>query len=303
MAKNTEASIRQKLLKLSRDRKETFDFVLTQYVLQRILYRISISEYAKLFCLKGALLFWVWNHNYHRPTRDMDLLSFGENDLTSMKQTFNNILKIKLDDGLNFDLTTLQAIKIKEEAKYQGVRLNGYAFLDGARNNYQIDIGFGDAIEKNLKAVEIPTFFEDFPKPQMRVYSVNAVIAEKFHAMVFLGLQNSRLKDFYDMYTIASSFPLMSNDLMKAINLTFDRRKMVINNKQLFIFTDQFKLDDSKEKQWQLFLKKNRLDCELNFSEVMNKIDFFLKPIYEGINQNNSENRQWDFKIWEWVKE
>jgi hypothetical protein len=137
----------------------------------------------------------------------------------------------------------------------------------------------------------------------MRVYSVNTVIAEKFHAMLFLGLQNSRLKDFYDLYTIASSFTLMSNDLMKAINLTFGRREMVITNNQLFIFTNKFKLDDVKEKQWQLFLKKNRLVNELNFFEVMNRIESFLMPIYVGLEQNNSEARQWDFKLWEWLKE
>jgi len=145
MAKNIAASIRQKLHDLARVREEDFDYVLRQYVMQRLLYRLSCSEYADQFLLKGALLFWVWNKDFHRPTRDIDLLSFDHQDVPHTVDVFQQIVAIDEIDGLVFDVASVKGIEIKEDADYSGVRITGFSNLDQAHIPFQIDIGYGDA--------------------------------------------------------------------------------------------------------------------------------------------------------------
>jgi len=116
MAKNITASIRARLLALARSRGEDFDYVLRQYVMQRLLYRLSRSHFGDQFLLKGALLFWVWTEGFHRPTRDIDLLSFGANDVPHLKDVFQQITAIDELDGLEFDGTSVRGEEIKEDA-------------------------------------------------------------------------------------------------------------------------------------------------------------------------------------------
>ena len=127
MPKNTAASVRQRLLNLARECHEDFDYVLRQYVMQRLLYRLSISHYAGQFLLKGALLFWIWNEAFHRPTRDIDLLSFGDHDVPYLVKVFREIISVPTDDGLVFDIGAVTGVEIKEGADYPGVRLTGFA--------------------------------------------------------------------------------------------------------------------------------------------------------------------------------
>ena len=202
MVTNKAASIRQKLLNLSRERGESFDFVLQQYAIQRLLYRLSVSEYHDQFLLKGAMLFSVWTGDLHRPTKDIDLLGFGSNDTDVLVNDFKVICAIEADDGLIFDIESIQGVRIKEDSLYQGVRVTGFAHLEKAKIGLQVDIGFGDAVTPNARLATIPSFL-DFPAPIMKIYPVYTVIAEKFHAMVALGLFNSRIKDFYDIWMIA----------------------------------------------------------------------------------------------------
>ncbi len=120
MTKKTAASIRQRLLNLSRERNEAFDFVLKVYLIQRLLYRLGVSTFNDHFLLKGAMLFWVWGGDSHRPTRDIDLLGFGENDIDTLVTDFQTICSVEADDGLVFDLDSIKGIEIKEDALYQG---------------------------------------------------------------------------------------------------------------------------------------------------------------------------------------
>lgn len=184
VVKNQAESIKQRLLNLARERKEDYNFVLRQYVLQRLMHRISVSEYADDFLLKGGLLFWVWNEDFHRPTQDMDLLGFGTDDIALLKKKFLAIMQIQVNDGLVFPLEKLEAQKIKEDAKYQGIRITGRANLIRVDIPYQIDIGFGDAVKAVENTTEIPIFLDDLPSPKMRTYPVETVIAEKFQVLL-----------------------------------------------------------------------------------------------------------------------
>ena len=296
------ASVRQRLRDLARARHEDFDYVLRQYVMQRLLYRLSCSDYADQFLLKGALLFWVWNENFHRPTRDIDLLSFGDNDVPHLVDVFRQIVSVDNDDGLLFDVDSVNGVEIKEDADYPGVRLTGFVNLTKARIPFQIDIGYGDAVSPEPEEAQLPSFL-DFPSAQLRVYPVYVVIAEKFQAMVMLGIANSRMKDFYDIKTIASTMEIDGAILFNAIKATFERRKTDITTEPLYVFSDKFKADEGKQTQWAAFLNKNGLDKEIHFSEVVDDIQQFLGPVYQAIAQQHDYKQEWLSDKFQWKDE
>jgi len=292
MVKNIAESIRQKLLKLARERQEDFDYVMRQYVMQRLLSRLSSSEYVDQFLLKGALLFWIWNDDFHRPTRDIDLLSFGDNDVPHLRDVFQQVIALEEDDGLVFDVNSLSGIEIKEDADYSGVRLTGFANLTKARIPFQIDIGYGDAVIPAAEKAELPTFL-DFPSPQLKVYPVYTVIAEKFQVMVMLGVANSRMKDFYDIQVIAHTMELNGNLLSQAVKATFERRKTPITTDQLYVFSEKFTQDKDKQIQWNAFKNKNSLNIKVDFVDVVSEIQCLLEPIYRSIAEKRSFASQW----------
>lgn len=301
MAKNQAESVKRRLLNVAKTRKEDFNFVLRQYVLQRLMYRLGVSEYANEFLLKGGLLFWVWNEDFHRPTMDMDLLGFGSDDMALLKEKFNTIIQIESDDGLIFDLHKIQASSIKEDAKYHGIRLTGRATLVKADIPYQIDIGFGDAVKSIQHTTKIPFFLDDLPVPELRVYPVESVVAEKFHAMVVLGKANSRMKDFFDIVIIAETMPLQSIKLQNAIDATFHRRETAISRDSLTVFSKSFKTNQDKHIQWNAFVKKNKLNVDESFAVKVKKIQQLLEPIYQQISGNTVENKSWDPVTWSWI--
>jgi len=301
--KDIAKSIRSRLLAYAKLNNENFNAVLIQYVLQRLLYRLSISEYAERFLLKGAWLFVVWNNALHRPTKDADLLGFGSNDENELLQVFKSIAQVLVDqpDGLIFFLDSFKSVHITEEGNYQGVRVTGLAQLDSANISFQVDIGFGDAVTPAALQASLPCLL-DLPEPQLRVYPVYTVIAEKFQAMIFLGLVNSRMKDFFDIYTIALSMPIKGRELQAAIAATFDRRETAINEIPLRLFSDEFKHDVNKAKQWQGFINKNNIDCDFSFADVIERLHAFLQPNYDAIINKNNKTISWDAKTWQWME-
>lgn len=292
MTKDIAASVRQRLRNLARERVEDFDYVLRQYVMQRLLYRLSCSEYADQFLLKGALLFWIWNEDFHRPTRDIDLLGFGDSDVPGLEKVFREIVSREEDDGLIFDVDSVKGIEIKEDADYSGVRIMGFANLKSARIPFQVDIGYGDIVIPAAEEVELPVYL-DFPVPQLRAYPVYTVVAEKLQAMVMLGLVNSRMKDFYDIRIIAHTMTLDGALLARAIKATFETRKTIIAIDALTIFSDGFKQDAGKHTQWKAFLNKNNITSEASFSESVTEIQQFIEPVYHSITKQQLFQMQW----------
>lgn len=299
MSKDSAASIRQRLLNLAKVKHENFDYVLRQYLIQRLLYRLSVSKYRDQFLLKGAMLFWVWNQDIHRPTRDIDLLGFGSNDKKHLAEVFQSVIDLQEDDGLIFDDQKIHIQDIKEDAKYQGVRITGHATLDQARIPFQIDIGFGDAVTPGYENIDLPSFL-DLPAANIGAYPVYTVVAEKFQAMVELGIANSRLKDFFDLLMIASQFELEGNILMDAIAATFAQRGTDVNLHDLTVFSDAFKLDQQKTIQWKAFLNKNHLEATKSFLEVMTALETFLLQPYSCLASKEVFNVQWSPKCWYW---
>jgi len=202
--RNIGASIRARLQNLAKERHQQFDLLLTRYALERLLYRLSRTKHRDRFVLKGAMLMTTWFDDPHRPTRDLDLLGYGEPDPEAMLGVFREICAVEADDGIAFDVAGLEIDRIREELDYGGLRIKTTATVSGARVRVVIDIGFGDAVEPGLTEVELPVLL-DLPSPRLRAYPRETVIAEKFQAMVALGRANSRMKDFYDVWLLRDS--------------------------------------------------------------------------------------------------
>lgn len=249
---NLAASARARLLTLSKATGQTFDLVLTRFALERLLYRLSRSQHVERFVLKGAMLLTTWFDDPMRPTRDIDLLGFGDPDSAAMLDVFRGIMNIEVADGIVFDVASLRIDRIREEDRYGGVRLRANASLAGARISVVVDIGFGDAFEPGLEDLVYPTLL-DFPAPLLRAYARETVIAEKFQAMVALGRANTRMKDFYDIWLLAKSFAFEDDRLARAIAATFARRQTEIPAALPDALRPEFGTDPAKAQQWQSF--------------------------------------------------
>lgn len=260
MSRNLAASIRARLKQRADAAKQDFNLTLTHYGLERLLYRLSISAHAPNYLLKGALLFSLWYDLPHRPTRDADLLGFGPDDIDSAVATFREICQIAVEDGIAFDPASVKGAVIRKEAGYGGVRIDLQAKLDGARIALQVDIGFGDAVTPAPEAISYPVLLDDLPAPQLRAYPKYTVVAEKFHAICLLGMTNTRMKDYFDLWVLLGENTLDQAKLRRAIEATFNRRKMAMPTSLPAGLSDAFAADTIKQAQWNAFLKKNRLD-------------------------------------------
>lgn len=259
---NLAASVRARLLNVAKAQGVDFNQVLVRFALERILYRMSQSEHADRFLLKGALLFTLWYDMPHRATRDADLLGFGASDLASVAQTFRNIAGIAVDDGIVFDPASVIAEEIRKDAGYAGARILIDAELARARCKTQIDIGFGDAVTPGPVDSTYPVLLADLPAPRLRTYPVYTVIAEKLHAIALLGMVNSRMKDYLDLSVLLARETLDAATLAQAIAATFLRRGMKLPDVLPIGLSDEFAHDASRQSLWQVFLRKNGLDPE-----------------------------------------
>jgi predicted nucleotidyltransferase component of viral defense system len=272
--RNIGASVRARLLNIARDRKQPFDLLLTRYVLERLLYRLSISKYRDRFVLKGAMLLTTWFENPLRPTRDLDLLGFGESNPEAIAAIFREVCAIAAPDAVIFDIDGLAIDRIREELEYGGLRIKTTATIDGARIRVVVDVGFGDATEPGLTDLELAVLL-DFPSPSLRSYPRETVIAEKFQAMVMLAGANTRLKDFYDIWALVRSYEFDTDRLAQAIAATFERRNTAIPAEIPHALTREFAEDPAKQKQWETFIA-NVADNPGSLAKVVSEITRFL---------------------------
>ena len=277
MNKDLAASVRARLLNVAKAQGADFNQVLVRFALERILYRLSQSAHADHFLLKGALLFTLWYDMPHRTTRDADLLGFGPSDLESIAQTFRDIASVEVEDGIVFDPATVSVEEIRKDAGYAGARVLITGEIAKARCKTQIDIGFGDAVTPGPVHSVFPVLIADLPAPRLRTYPVYTVIAEKLHAIVLLGMTNSRLKDYLDLWVLLDREALNANTLARAIAATFVRREMPVPVVLPIGLTDEFATDSSRQAMWHAFLKKNEITIT-PLSEVVAKLRLILEP-------------------------
>ena len=292
-ARNLPASVRQRLLNLARARKEDYNYLLRRYANERLLYRLAQSPYRDQFVLKGATLFELWSAQPHRATRDVDLLGFGSSDISRLHQIFKELCGLDVQpDGLLMLEETVRGEEIREGQEYDGIRIRLIADLDGARIPLQVDVGFGDAVTPGIDETDFPTLLE-FTAPHLRVYPRETVVAEKFEAMVDLGMANTRMKDFYDLWELARNFDFDGDVLAKAIAATFERRGTRLPVGTPVALSADFSGDRVKQQQWSAFLRRSGLDPSVALEEVVDLIARFIEGLAPTFATGDRLEKTW----------
>jgi nucleotidyltransferase AbiEii toxin of type IV toxin-antitoxin system len=292
---NIPASVRQRLLNLARERNENFQLLLTKYGLERVLFRLSTSKHHDIFILKGALLFELWTHERYRPTRDADFLATGDNSPERFAAIFREICSAEItDDGIRFDPASVRAERIKEDADYEGVRVTFAGNLDKAEIPIQIDVGFGDTVTPGPVQTEYPTLL-GLPHPHLLAYPRETVVSEKLEAIVKLGITNSRMKDFHDLYTLSRTLEFDAKTLADAIRATFGKRQTELPPTGVpLAFTAEFYEDQHKVKQWRAYVNRNRpYVAETELKAIADRLRAFLGPIIQSLRESRVFQGSW----------
>jgi predicted nucleotidyltransferase component of viral defense system len=288
--------VRDRLLELARQRGEDFQLILTRYGLERLLYRLSQSEYRDRFILKGAMLFALWDDQAHRPTRDVDFLGFGDSGEEIIRDVFRTLCDAPVDnDGLVFLADSVRVEPIRDVTEYGGIRVTLVAELAGARIPIQADIGFGDAVTPEPESVVYPTLLGT-PAPYLRAYPRETVVAEKYQAAVNLGMANSRMKDFYDLWVMAHRFDFDGLTLSEAINNTFTRRETALPEQNPSGLSSAFYGDKQKNLQWDAFLRKGMLLSTATpptLKEICQLLETSLIPPTTALISGRAFTEQW----------
>lgn len=288
------ASVRQRLLNRAGQAGSNPHLIWSRYAVERLLYRLGASEFAKEFVLKGAALFVAWAGEPHRPTLDLDLLGHGEDSNERMAHVFRTLCSMPDEgDGLRFDAASLKVEPIREGLEYQGRRVTLVAYLGRMRIPVQVDIGFGDVVTPRAQWIKYPTLLE-MPAPRVRACTQPTVIAEKFHAMVVLGIANSRMKDFYDIHELAARFDFDGALLVQAVKATFKRRRTPVPSEPPLALTETFGLDAAKGIQWKAFGRKSGFSGKMpEFQEVLAVLRQFLLPVMLAAASDGPAPGQW----------
>jgi len=276
--KNISASVRDRLYKKAKEESKPFNEVLQYYAIERLLYRLSRSKYADDFVLKGALLFFGWGIGLRRATKDIDLIRYTAVGVESLEEIFKEIFLVSVEpDGLEFDPSSVSGRVILRGTMNEGVRLKFQAKISKAKVYMQVDVGFSEKIIPGTIMVDYPVLL-DMQAPRLRSYPPEVLIAEKLEAIISLGMVNSRMKDFYDIYIVSQEFDLDGQDLVDAISETFKTRNTEIPES----IPDSFKRDFIEEKtsQWQAFIRRMPNSDFLLLEDVVKELKkFLLQPM------------------------
>ena len=286
--KNYGKSVKTRLLNLMNETGYKYMYLLARYFNERLLYRVSVSQYKDNFLLKGGSLLYAMDGLNARPTIDVDFMAERiSRDRKFLTNVFQEILEIACDeDGVTFDTENITFEPITVEKKYPGTRFFFTAHMDSIVHKMSVDIGFGDVVTPCPASIDFPLLLPNIPSVNLQAYSLETVVAEKFHTMIDRDEYNSRMKDFFDCYQLLTKRSLDDSMLYEAVKATFDNRGLEYNP-ELKLFTDKFVNDANRQMQWKLFLKKIQWKEELSFSEVMQVVTDRLKPMAEKYWENN----------------
>ncbi len=290
--KNIAASVRNKLTNQFKKTGENLQTLFVRYANERFLYRLSQTEHRTKFLVKGATVFAFWFDKPHRPTKDLDLLGYGKNDITGIEKIVREICAVQEDDGLEFLIETIKGSLIREDQEYQGVRITITVMLERARIPVQIDVGFGDAVTPEAEEVELKTIL-DFPAPRVRIYPKETVVAEKFEAMITLGLLNGRMKDLWDLNYLIKYIEFDGKLLQNALRNTFANRQTKLPQELPIALTDDFAANELKLSLWSGFIRRNNIKVETDFAEIINHLREFFAPLIEAEEQNAEFDQTW----------
>ena len=290
-------SIHDRLLNKAKAENRSFNELLQYYSMERFLYRVSRSPHRDKFVLKGGLMLKLWEASFARPTLDIDLLGKLENREDLITKTIATVCnQAAVPDGMVYDADTMKVERITEDAYFQGLRVRLQGYLGPSRVMLQLDIGYGDPVLPAPEVVIYPTLL-DLPAPQLLGYSKESTIAEKLEAMISLGMLNSRMKDYYDLWYLSRHFSFSGEMLAAAIRSTFEHRGTVLSADPS-ILSQQFAEESSKVILWRAFRDRTRLeDAPENLADVLEVLRAFLLPILEHIVNGHAFSQLWNSSI------
>jgi predicted nucleotidyltransferase component of viral defense system len=279
--KNYAKSVKTRLLNLMNSSGYKYMYLLARYFNERLLYRVSVSQYKDNFLLKGGALLYAFNGLETRPTIDIDFMARRiSRNREYLARVFREILSIECEeDGVTFDVEDLRSEPITVEKEYPGSRFFVTAQMDSIVYPMSMDIGFGDVVTPSPVEVDFPLLLGDIPAINIKAYSLETVVAEKFHAMIDRDVTNSRMKDFFDCYQILTTKELDDEGLFEAIKATFDNRGLTKND-DLRLFSEEFYTDKARLLRWKAFIKKIQWKEDVAFIDVMRVITTSLEPMY-----------------------
>lgn len=279
--KNYGKSIRARLLNVAKQEEVFYQTILTRYFQERLLYRISQTRFRENFYLKGGALMYAYERFAARPTLDIDFLGTHiSNDGERIAEAFREICSVDCkEDGVQFDSDKIVTQNITEFKDYHGVRLSIPVTMDTIAQVLTMDVGFGDVVTPHPVALDYPLLLEGLPETSILAYSTETVIAEKMHAIIDLADQSSRMKDYYDIHHLLTSFQYDTAILQDAINRTFENRHTPYNAETMF-FREDFPDHPQMQVRWTAFLRKATINSALSFPEVVRWLQDTLKPYW-----------------------
>lgn len=294
-------SVKARLKNTARNSGKNMQDILIAYGLERTIYRISISKYNINFTLKGGIfLYAIMNGDFTRMTTDIDFLAQDiSHSIEKMRDVFIDIFSIKTDDLLFYDIETMKIKRITEFKEYYGVNVSIMTYLDRTRIPVSIDIGFDDVIYPQRVIIDFPVILNN-EVPKIYAYSLSSSVAEKFEAIVSLGYDNSRFKDFYDIYILLGMYDFDGNILSEAIKQTFIHRKTNFDN--IVIYRHDFTEDIVRRNRWKSFAKKKKISLNITLVETIEEIKKFLDPIVNAIKNEENFNKNWDHESKKWIQ-
>ena len=286
------ASVQARLHNVAKSRHVELQTVLSEFAIERLLYRLGVSSYRTQFVLKGATLFRLWSPRQGRATWDLDLLGRGDSGVEDVVAVMQQLCAIPAEDAIQFDERSIRGEVIRGADEDAGVRVRFVARLAKVRLPVQVDVGFGDVITPREDLVTYPTLL-DQPAPRVLAYPRETVIAEKLEAIVSLGVKTSRMKDFYDVRVLAWTFRFGGPELASAIRATFAKRGTPIPAQELMVLTPEFVGSTDRQTQWRAFLKRGRLEGPDDAVSLSEDLRLFVGPVFAGLHGGGEFNASW----------
>lgn len=290
---NLAASVRARLSNLRRQRGDEFQLMLSDFAIERLLYRLGVSRHAENFVLKGATVFRLWSDVRHRATWDLDLHGSGSGEVDDVVAMVRELCSIPDEDGILFEDEPIKGKVIRAGNEFTGVRVELQARLTEARIPMQIDVGFGDPITPAPIWTAFPTILADHARPEILAYPRETVVAEKLDAMISLGVTNSRMKDFFDIQVLSSMFAFDGHTLAAAIRATFENRDAPVPDGVPLVLTPDFLGAPARQAQWRAFLRRGRLDGPPDVEKLAQDLKRFLDPILAAVAREGTFHASW----------
>lgn len=288
MAKNPSESLLARLKNVSRELGVTIEMAMRRYAHERLLNLLQSSEHSNAFCLKGGVLIGALiDGGATRPTDDIDFNGMdGGKSVTHLEAVLKDICGGHGGaDGLRFDVSSMKVLKDRDGA-VPGGKISMMAYIGKTRVPLRVDVGYGNAITPHVLTMEMPTILPGLvPPTTVAVYPMETTIAEKLHAMHRHGEFNTRIKDYFDIWQFALSFPFVGSDLASAVRNTFVQHGDEVPSAFAALGPD-FSRSSAAQRQWRTFTQAARLGEDTGLDAVVEQIKEFINPVLEAVNSS-----------------